>query len=92
MKKYNFIAFVFAMFFCCIFNSCTKHEMAKNFGGKITITLPRGEKLVECTWKDDNIWYLTEPMEKNYQPKNKTFREKSQFGALEGKVIFIETR
>jgi len=31
-------------------------------------------------------------MESEYEPKTKVFKESSEWGALEGKVIFIETR
>ncbi len=67
--------------------------ITREYGGTTTIKLQPGEKLIEATWKDDgNIWYLTEPMDSNYVPKNKIFKESSVFGQLEGKVIFIETR
>lgn len=39
-----------------------------------------------------NIWYLTEPMEEGYQPKKYEFKEKSNLGAMEGKITFIEMR
>jgi len=47
---------------------------------------------VEATWKEDNLWYLVEPMDSDYVPKTKVFKESSLYGALEGKVIFIENR
>lgn len=75
-----------------VFSSCTANFRAKNFGGTMTIRLENGQKLVEATWKDDNLWYLTEPMEDDYTPKTKTFQEDSSFGVIEGKVIFVETR
>ena len=67
--------------------SCTRHT-----GGTTTINLEKGEKLVEATWKDDNIWYLVEPMEEGYAPKTKVFKESSNLGIIEGKVIFVESR
>ena len=44
------------------------------------------------TWKGDNIWYLVEPMDSDYTPKQKTLKESSGVGIIEGKVIFIEKR
>lgn len=67
--------------------SCTR-----TLGGTTTIKLEPGEKLVECTWKGNSIWYLVEPMDVLYVPKTKTFKESSNTGMLDGQVIFIETR
>jgi hypothetical protein len=66
--------------------------MVRNFGWKSEIRLEKGQQLVEVTWKDDNLWILTEPMDSDYIPKTKTFYEKSSFGAWEGKVTIIESR
>jgi len=45
-----------------------------------------------ATWKDDNLWYLTEEMDSAYTPKKKMLIESSNFGILEGKVVFIESK
>lgn len=58
----------------------------------MTITLPKGEKLIEATWKDDNIWYLTEPMDSSYKPTTKTLHEDSRYGIMKGTVHFIESK
>ena len=71
--------------------SCDNWKSRK-WGGSTTITLPKGEKLIEATWKESSLWYLTEPMDTDYKPKTKTFREDSNFGILEGTVTFVETR
>ncbi len=71
--------------------SC-EQQLAKSLGGTTTIKLQPGERLLECTWKGDEIWYLVEPMDSNYIPKTKEFKENSVMGVIEGKVIFIETR
>ena len=78
---------VFAM------SSCTEQSRAKDLGGETTIKLEPGQKLVEATWKGDgDLWYLTEPMDSDYIPKTKTFKESSSWGIMEGTVTFIETR
>ena len=51
-----------------------------------------GQRLVEITWKDANLWILTEPMDSDYIPKTKTFYEKSQFSIMEGSITIIESR
>jgi hypothetical protein len=66
--------------------------MSRKFGGSTTINLEKGQKLVEATWKENSLWYLTEPMDSNYVPKTKTFKEDSNFGVLEGTVTFVESR
>lgn len=87
MKKLIFIISIGFLFTSC------EQTITRELGGTTTIRLEPGEKLIEATWKDKgNIWYLTEPMDSNYIPKTKTFKESSLFGALEGEVIFIETR
>ena len=71
--------------------SCDNWKSRK-WGGSTTIVLLKGEKLVDVAWRGNNLWYLTEPMDADYEPKKKTFREDSNFGILEGTVIFVETR
>ena len=72
--------------------SCDQ-SMSRSFGGTTKINLKPGEKLVEVTWKDDdNLWYLVEPMDSNYVPKTKVFKESTVMGVMEGKVIFIESK
>lgn len=72
--------------------SC-EQVITREYGGTTTIKLEKGEKLVEATWKGGgDLWYLVEPMDSDYVPKIKVFKESSIYGVLEGKVIFIETR
>ena len=91
MKKI-ILSFFAAAIFLSSLSSCTENQMARKFGGSTTIELPAGEKLIEATWKDDNLWYLTEPMESGYVPKTKIFREDSSWGMLKGEVKFVEKR
>ena len=71
---------------------CTQNKRVKSWGGKETITLPVGQRLINVTWKDAQIWYLTEPMPEGYIPSPKTFREISSMGIFEGEITFIETK
>lgn len=84
------IIFTLAIVFSLI--SCTENKMARTFGGKITIELPKGEKLMMATWKGTDLFYLTEPMDSGYTPKTKIFREDSSFGLVESEVHFKEKR
>ena len=86
MKK---LIVILLMFLCL--TSCDQ-PITRTMGGTTKIELEPGEKLVEATWKGDDIWYLVEPMDSDYVPKTKTFKESSRIGVLEGKVIFYEKR
>ena len=72
--------------------SCTENLRARQFGGTMTVDLPKGEKLLMVTWKEDNLFYLTEPMDSVYTPKTKTFKEKSSFSIMEATIIFRESK
>ena len=80
---------ILAAVMCCF---CTENTRARVWGGKETITLSKGQKLVEVTWKENNLWYLVEPMDSGYTPKTKVFQEASRLGVLEGELTFIENR
>lgn len=83
---------LFLLFVLVAMCSCTENQKARNFGGKMIIELPRGEKLINATWKEANLFYLTEPMEEGYIPKSKKFRESSNFGVWESEITFVESR
>lgn len=70
---------------------CTANQRAKNWGGEAEMELPAGEKLVNVTWKDAELWYLTRPMRADETPETYTFREQSSFGMLEGSVKISES-
>lgn len=89
MKKILLFASVFAVIG---FTSCTQQERAKQFGGSVTVNLPSGQKLVNATWKDTDLWYLTEEGDSTFQPKRYTFKESSTYGMMEGSVTFIESK
>ena len=72
--------------------SCGENTRTKFYGATKKVELPKGQKLVSATWKETSLWYLTEPMDENYMPKQKTFSEMSNFGLIEGDVIFIESK
>ena len=71
---------------------CTRNARARYWGGTMTINLPAGQELMEATWKDNNLFYLTRPMSEDYVPVTKTFQESSHYGVIEGTVIFVETK
>ncbi len=72
--------------------SCTENSKAKNYGGKAELELPVGEKLVNVTWKDEDLWYLTRPMMPTDTACTYTFSEESSWGVWEGTYIIKETK
>ena len=86
MKKF----IVILLMFLCL-TSC-EQTITRTMGGTTKIELEPGEKLVEVTWKYNDIWYLVEPMDSDYVPKTKVFKESSLFGICEGQVTFIESK
>lgn len=67
-------------------------SIARSYGGTITIDVPKGQKVIEATWKDNDVWYLTRPMREDEKPEIFTFQEDSNLGIIEGKVIFKESK
>jgi hypothetical protein len=73
-----------------ILPSCTENQRARTFGGTSHTDIPVGQKLINVTWKDAELWILTEKAEPNYIPKEYTFYEESSYGLMEGTVIIRE--
>lgn len=75
-----------------VFNLTGCKSVAKSMGGTISIDVPKGQKVIEATWKDNDVWYLTRPMREDEKPEIFTFQEDSNLGIIEGKVIFKENK
>ncbi len=73
-------------------SSCTQNQMAKQYGGTAIVNLPKGQKLVTATWKEQSLWYLTKNMKEDDKAEQLIFQEESNLGLIEGKVIFIESK
>jgi len=87
MKKVILVIGVIAML-----GSCTENSRVKSFGGEGTINLPKGRKLVNVTWKETQIWYLTRPMSSTDVAETYQFHEESSWGMIEGTYNIIETK
>ena len=68
--------------------SCTANERARNLGGTEHVTLDKGERLENVTWKRDDLWILTK--QDNTKPSTYSFKEKSSYGIMEGEIIITE--
>lgn len=64
--------------------SCTANERARKFGGTETVKLPENRVLVNCTWKQDDLWLLT----KDTITGKMYFNEKSSWGLIQGEINF----
>ncbi len=64
--------------------SCTANERARNYGGTETVDIPEGRILINCTWKQDDLWILT----KDTTTGKMYFNEKSSWGIMEGEINF----
>jgi hypothetical protein len=67
-----------------ILSSCTDNQRARSFGGTETVELPENRILVNCTWKQDDLWLLT----KDTITGKMYFNEKSSWGMMEGEINF----
>jgi hypothetical protein len=72
--------------------SCTENNRVKNWGGDGTLTLPKGQKLINVTWKENQVWYLTRKMTPKDSCQIYTFHEESSWGVMEGTYTIIETK
>ncbi len=87
MKKLVIVSLIL-VFFASV--SCTENFKVKKMGGKMKVELPVGKKLVNVTWKEDNMWVLTRDRHEDEKVDTFTFKEKSSMGVMEGTIIFIE--
>jgi hypothetical protein len=72
--------------------ACTENSRVKTWGGEGTINLPAGRKLVNVTWKETQIWYLTRPMNSSDVAETYQFHEESSWGMVEGTYNIVETK
>ena len=64
--------------------SCTDNARARTFGGNEEITLPANHRFINATWKETNLWVVTQDTITGVFYMN----EKSSFGVLEGSIEF----
>ena len=63
--------------------SCTDNDRTKYFGGTEIIKLKKNEIVIGVTWKKSEMWICTRDTISDFT----YFRERSNFGVLEGTVI-----
>ena len=72
------------------FSAAQPQSRARYLGGEMDHDLPAGEKLVEVTWKDDSLWFLTREMKDGEEAEDYTFSESDNLGVLEGRIYIHE--
>jgi len=77
MKKLMIVAVVIGLV------SCTDNTNARRWGGTEEIKLRPNEKFMNITWKENDLWIITQ----DTITKVCYAREKSSFGLLEGELI-----
>lgn len=75
-----------------LLSSCTEQIRARNFGGSTTVDLACGNKVVNATWKNVDLWVLTKPMKAADTPEEYSFSEHSAWGVIQGTVVIKESR
>jgi hypothetical protein len=91
-KVRAFFRGMFAVMLALVMLTSCENLVTRNFGGSQTIELEKGQRLVEITFKGNDLWILTEPMDSDYVPKTKTFYEDSNLGVMQGKITIVEQR
>ena len=69
---------------------CTANQMAREFGGTMTVRIPADQQFVDVPWKETTLWYITKPRELNHAATRYAFKADSAFGIFEGTVNFVE--
>lgn len=74
-----------------ILTGCNQWK-ARNVGGSYTIELPKDAKLVNISWKEGNLWYITKPMTEEDIAEEYQVQEDSLYGVFEGTITIKETK
>jgi len=75
-----------------VISSCTQNERAKSWGGTANYNLECNKKLIEVTWKGEDMWFLTRDMKEGEVAETYEFKEESSYGLLEGTVVIKECK
>ena len=68
---------------CFTICGCTQNVATKQFGGVMEMDLPANKKLINITWKQDQIWYLIRDRHADEPVENYEFIEKKYPNLIE---------
>jgi hypothetical protein len=88
--KNMFLKFLVLSFIIICVAGC--NATTRQLGGEQTIELQENKKLVNVTWKENDLWILTRNMRDEDIAESYEFQEDSNFGVLEGTVIIKENK
>ncbi len=71
-------------------SGCTENRRARTYGGTTYMDIAAGQRVLNATWKDANLWVLTRPLREGEAPEVLTFHETSAWGVLEGTIVLRE--
>lgn len=83
------VLFIIYLMVSCL-RSFSEQGVTRSYGGEMDVDLEPNRKLVEVTWKDANLWYLTKAMTDDDVAEDYVFQEKDPLGWMEGSVIIHE--
>ena len=65
------ISLIFCIIVFCFvfFRGCSEQSMTRSWGGEMDVFLEPNTKLMEVTWKEDNLWLLTKEMTEELNQK-----------------------
>lgn len=89
-KKLIILAIVLGVIGLIYYISTTQFG-SRNFGGTYTVNLQDNKKLVNVTWKDNELWLLTRDARKDDIQENYKFSEDARYNMIEGDVVIKET-
>lgn len=89
MKKLSILA---VGLFALLLTSCTENQRVKSWGGTGSYSIEKGQKVVNVTWKNEELWILTRTMHADESAETYKFNEKSSYGMIEGTYIISETK
>ena len=75
-----------------LLSACTDNTSTRRFGGSSEVSIPCDHKLMNVTWKQNDMWLHIRPMVQGDVPQKTFFIEKSMWGILEGKVEINERK
>ena len=74
------------------FAGCTEKERARAIGGESTTYVAQDQKLINVTWKSNDLWLLTRDRTPVDSYETYEFKEDSSYGVFEGTIKIIEQK
>jgi hypothetical protein len=87
-KKIRPLVFVCVFLGTLLTVSCTENSRSRFWGGEEEFVLPPHEEILNVTWKETDMWICT----RDTVTGNVYFREKSNWGVLEGTITFKQAK